>query len=204
MTGIEIYYTRIINLRTESIPKRIGAYIMTHTPDNVHAEKYIGSTRNLYNRMHSHNDKKVIYIDIYITDNIELAHSLERILMELIRPATNIKISPLSDNDKVTMKELLEDTNIKDHTLDNIIKIGFRHLKYIIKNDIEYTNNNENTKSIHLTEETHNLLIEKQKEIHNKTNINISLSKLANIILYNNLKNFEPEMILKSINQHDV
>lgn len=58
---------------------------------------------------------------------------------------------------------------------------------------------NENIKSIHLTEETHGLLIEKQKDIYNKTKINMKLSDLADIILKINIKKFEPEMILQSI-----
>ncbi len=58
---------------------------------------------------------------------------------------------------------------------------------------------NENIKSIHLTKETHNSLIEKQKDIYNKTKINMKLSDLADIILKINIKKFEPEMILQSI-----
>ncbi len=58
---------------------------------------------------------------------------------------------------------------------------------------------NENIKSIHLTEETHSSLIEKQKDIYNKTKINMKLSDLADIILKINIKKFEPEMLLQSI-----
>lgn len=134
MTEIEIYYTRISDLYVKSLPKRIGAYVITHTPDNIHAEKYVGSTKNLYNRMYEHFNKEIICIDLYITDDIDLAESLERILMELIRPATNSVISPLSDKDNEIMKELLEDTNIKEQLSNNIIKIGYRYLKYINHN----------------------------------------------------------------------
>jgi len=133
MSDINILYSHISDLCNQSIPKRIGAYVITHTFDNIYAEKYVGSTKNLYNRIHGHCNKEMIYIDIFITDDILVAQSLERILMELIEPATNSIIYPLSDRDIELMNELL-DTNIKEHTSNNIVKIGYRYLKYIDHN----------------------------------------------------------------------
>jgi len=135
MSEINILYSHITDVYNSSIPKRIGVYVITHTKDNIHAEKYVGSTKNLYNRMHGHYNKKIIHIDLYITDDIEMAQSLVRILMELIEPATNINIPSLSDKDIEIMKELLEDTNIKECILNNITKIGYRYLRYITKNE---------------------------------------------------------------------
>lgn len=136
MSEINILYSHISDLLIQSIPKRIGAYTITHTKDNIHAEKYVGSTKNLYNRMRGHYNKKIIHINLYITDDIEMAQSLERILMELINPATNIQITSLSDKDTEIMKELLEDTNIKECISNNITKIGYRYLKYITRNEV--------------------------------------------------------------------
>lgn len=55
----------------------------------------------------------------------------------------------------------------------------------------------ETIKSVHLTKKTHDLLIEKQKHIYNKTKINMKLSDLADIIIKINIEKFEPEMILQ-------
>lgn len=136
MSEINILYTHVTDVYNSSIPKRIGAYVITHTCDNVHAERYVGSTKNLYNRMHGHCNKSIIYIDLYITDDIYLAQSLERILMELINPATNVIIPSLSDKDKEIMDELLRDTNIKEYISNNVVKIGCRYLKYITHNEV--------------------------------------------------------------------
>ena len=159
MSDINILYMHISNIYAQSIPKRIGAYVITHTYNNTHAEKYVGSTKNLYKRMNNHHEKKIICIDLYITDNIELSESLERILMKLINPATNSIIPSLSDNDKELMKELLEDTNINEHALDNIVKIGCRYLKYISQ-DKRY-----------LTKRTKRLNIEIEKSYLNVLNM---------------------------------
>ncbi len=135
MSEINILYLHITDLHNSSIPKRIGAYVITHTFDNIHAEKYVGSTKNLFKRTHEHCNKEIIHVDLYITDDIYLAECLERVLMELVNPATNKRMPSLSDNDKELMNELLEDTNIKEHLLNNIIKIGCRYLKYVTKDE---------------------------------------------------------------------
>jgi len=57
----------------------------------------------------------------------------------------------------------------------------------------------ENIKSVHLTEETHKLLIEKKKEIYKKTRIDIKISELADMIIHNNVKNFTVEIPLLTI-----
>jgi len=116
-----------------SVPKRIGAYVITHTPDNIRAERYAGSTNNLYKRMNDldHCNKNILYICMYITDDIILAQRLERIFMELVKPATNKILSPLSNDDRELMKELHEDIKFKEILSDNGIKIGCRYLKYV-------------------------------------------------------------------------
>ncbi len=59
MTEINILYSHITDVYNSSIPKRIGAYVITHTFDNIHAEKYVGSTKNLFKRMHGHCNKEI-------------------------------------------------------------------------------------------------------------------------------------------------
>ncbi len=135
MSEINILYSHITDVYNSSIPKRIGTYVITHTIDNIHAEKYVGATKNLFNRMCGHYNKEIIYIDLFITDDIELAESLERILIELIEPATNKIIPPLSNKDKEIMNELLRNTDIKKYTSNNIVKIGCRYLKCVNKNE---------------------------------------------------------------------
>lgn len=134
MSDIKIQHSRIYsNIYEYMIPKKIGAYVITHTFDNVNVKKYAGSTKNLHYRMHSqdHNTKKVIYVDLYMTNDIDLAESVERILINLIKPASNKLLPSLSDKDKEIMKELLEDNLIKEHLSEKIMKIGCRYLKYI-------------------------------------------------------------------------
>lgn len=111
-----------------TIPNKIGAYIITHKYNNIYAEKYVGSTKNLRIRMCGHCDKKIISIDLFITNNIELAKRLERILINLIKPATNKHFPLLSNEDKELMKELLKDVQLKE--LINT-KINYGNLKYI-------------------------------------------------------------------------
>lgn len=135
MSEIYIKYSQITDVHNSSIPKRIGAYVITHTFDNLHAERYVGSTKNLFIRMYGHYDKNIIYVELYITDDVELAESLERILMELIKPATNKLIPPLSEKDREIMNELLRNTDIKERTSNNIVKVGYRCLKYINKHN---------------------------------------------------------------------
>jgi len=136
MPNFKIYYERISNCYIKKLPNRIGVYVVVHTTDNVHVEKYVGVTTNFYSRMYDHFDKGIMYIDMFVTSDIELAKSLERIFIYLIKPATNKKIPHLSDDDKDIMKELLEDDKLKEYILDNEIKIGSRYLKVISK-DIE-------------------------------------------------------------------
>ena len=126
------------------INQKICAYIITHIHDNI-AKKYVGSTENLSNRIYyGHHDKKLIYIDIFETDNIHFARSLEKILMNLIKPASNKKYQSLSDKEIDLNNDLLKNVLIKEHILENTIKVGYRYLKYI--NNNEKNNNYINTK----------------------------------------------------------
>lgn len=169
MTEINILYAHITDVHNSPIPKRIGAYVITHTFDNIHAEIYVGSTKNLFRRMSGHwsGNKigNIIYVTLYVTDDISLAQSLERILMELINPATNRRIQSLSDNDIKVMNELLRDTDIKKYTSNNIVKVGCRHLKYV--NDDKGVHNPNRTHSLYIPEKIHKLIIKKQSELFN-------------------------------------
>ena len=131
MLNLKIHHECITDLCKQSIPKRIGTYVIVHTKDNIYAEKYIGSTKNLYNRMCGHCDKEIIYIDLYITDDMLLAESLERILIYIIKPTSNTQNPQLINNDDELMKELLDCDNLKELIMNNTIKIGYRYLKYI-------------------------------------------------------------------------
>jgi len=111
------------------------AYVITYTNDNVHAEKYVGSTKNLYIRIMRHINnykkfKRILCIDLYITDNIESSRCLERILIRIIKPSANIFIPYLYVDDREIMKELYYKIMDLDY---NIIKIGCRYLKCVTK-----------------------------------------------------------------------
>jgi len=149
MPDTKIHHARISNIYT--LPERICAYVITHTPDNVHVEKYVGASNNLRNRMYTHY-KNIIHIDLYVVDNIHIAESLERILIELIKPATNKIIPLVYEWDKDLMKELLENDKMKSYIFsNNTYKIGYRYLKYIICDKIEHNR----YKSIHLEDNIH-------------------------------------------------
>ncbi len=162
---MKIHYEHISNLCTYNIPKRIGAYVITHTYNNITAEKYVGSTKNLYKRMCGHCNKEIICIDLFITDDIILAESLERILIDLIEPATNIQTLSLSNNDKYVMKELLENVEIKKFISNNMIKVGSRFLKYV-KSDKKRTK--ENKTIIIISDDVHYKIVKKQTELLEK------------------------------------
>ena len=140
MFDLKINYTRIdLNeYSTNLIPERVGVYVITHTPDNINAEKYVGSTTNLHKRMGGHCNKNIIYVDLYVTDDINIAQSLERIFIELIKPATNVISLNLSETDREILYELDKDNNIREHIHNNIVKIGYRYLKYISHDEKVY------------------------------------------------------------------
>ncbi len=181
MSEINISYVHILDVYNSVIPKRIGAYIITHSYDNIHAERYVGSTRNLFSRMSAHWSKNkignMIYIDIYVTDDISLAQSLERILMELIEPATNRRIAPLSDDDNKIMSELLRDTKLKECVSNNVVKIGYRYLKYV--NGDNGIFNPNRTCSLHISDDIHRILIRKQAELFNIEGKKRTLSEIV-------------------------
>ena len=193
MSNLKIYYEHISNFCTQTIPKRIGAYVITHTFDNIHAEKYVGSTKNLYNRICGHYDKVTIYIDLYITDDIYLAECLERVLMELINPATNKRISSLSDNDKELMNELLEDTDIKEHLSNNIIKIGCRYLKCVNRKIIlgEHRTLSKKWKILRINDETHKTITNKIEELETQYGVHVTIESLVGSILMEGIKGYD-------------
>lgn len=182
MSVLKIYHARISNIYT--LPKRIGAYVITHTYDNVHAEKYVGATKNIYGRMTTHySHKNIIYIDIYVTDDISLAESLERILIDLINPLTNIQIPSLSNRDKEIMEELILDDKLKNYISENVVKVGYRYLNYIINDKAEYENykreKSRKGTTVYLNQEAYNLIVNKQTKIFNETNKRISIQDLV-------------------------
>jgi len=189
MFELKIYHARVSNIYT--LPKRIGAYVITHSYDNIHAEKYVGATKNIFTRMTDHClNKNILYIDLYVTDNIVLAESLERILIDLINPLTNVRIPSLSDRDEELMKKLSLDNKLKNYISENVVKIGCRYLNYVINNKAEYKNYKKEYKNykkggkikgttVYLDQEAHSLIIEKQLEIFKETNKRISIQKLV-------------------------
>ncbi len=175
MKELELLYARITDINNQSIPKRIGTYVITHTYDNIHAERYVGSTKNLYNRLNNHYNKDIVYIDLYITDDVEIANSLERVLIELINPATNIRIPSLSNKDRDLMIELLENPEIKKDIYNNTVKIGCRYLKYI-SGDVK-----KSKKSLHqvqFNKNVHLFLIKKQSELYNITGKKLPIGEI--------------------------
>jgi len=189
MFELKIYHARVSNIYT--LPKRIGAYVITHSYDNIHAEKYVGATKNIFTRMTDHClNKNILYIDLYVTDNIVLAESLERILIDLINPLTNVRIPSLSDRDEELMKKLSLDNKLKNYISENVVKIGCRYLNYVINNKAEYKNYKKEYKNykkggkikgttVYLDQEAHSLIIEKQLEIFNETKKRIPIQKLV-------------------------
>lgn len=139
----KLHYSRITNKNLA--PKKIGVYVITHECNDVyndlHSEKYVGYTKNLCYRMDGHYDKKIIYIDLYVTDDIDTAKSLEKIFINLIKPASNKWIPFLLHKDKTLMTELFENCNIKEYIFENVIKIGCRYSKYININNKIINNN---------------------------------------------------------------
>lgn len=132
MEEFDIEYIHIENICTQSIPNKTGVYIINHSYDNIHAEKYVGSSKNICKRISDHNDKKIISIDLFITNDINLAKKLEKLLIELIKPLTN-KSMPYIIPDKNLMNKLLENDEIYEiiEKLSNdSIKIGYRFLTY--------------------------------------------------------------------------
>lgn len=119
-TKINIYYARVLNLY--SIPKREGVYVITHMPDNIHSERYVGSSSELYKRFYGHTDKNIVYIDLYVTDNLHIARSLEKVVIELVKPETNNTKPPLLEEDRLLLKELIKTNKIKDVIIDDTCK----------------------------------------------------------------------------------
>lgn len=121
----------------KNIPCWICTYIITHTPDNIHAEKYVGSTDNMRRRLAEHNTKNIISVDLYTTYSTEMTQSLERLLIKLIKPASNIITYPLDFRDQSIGWELDREENhdLKLSMFNNTVKIGYRYLKYINKDE---------------------------------------------------------------------
>jgi len=180
MSEFKIHHERVYD--KYSISKRTGSYVITHAHDNIHVEKYVGAAKNMYDRMlwHSRN-KNVIYIDIYVTNDIELAQSLERVLMKLIKPATNLTSLPLSDKDKEIMNELLCNDKQKNIISENIIKKGCRYLSYVINDKVLHEKHKHEPRPtvVLLDNETYGLIIRKRYEIFKMTGNNIPIQKLV-------------------------
>jgi len=174
---MELYYERISNMCTRSLPKVTCAYVISHMIDESHIEKYVGSTKNIYNIMHGHCNKNIIYIDLYITNDIEFAESLERVLIKLIIPSTNKLTYSLSDGEVELMNKLLDNDELKKCILDDTVKIEEKYLKCVIgiekikHEKIEY-------KTLSVDKRIYNFVQEKRQElikINNGNNVEIGL-----------------------------
>lgn len=186
---MELYYERISNMCTRSLPKVTCAYVISHMIDESHIEKYVGSTKNIYNRMHGHCNKNIIYIDLYITNDIEFAESLERVLIKLIFPSTNKLTYSLSDGEVELMNKLLDNDELKKCILDDTVKIKEKYLKCVIgiekikHEKIEY-------KTLSIDKKMYALVIEKQQELIKKINGNhVEIGTVAEIALLVGLDN---------------
>jgi len=192
MTELTILYDHVHKKYLKSIPERTGAYVICHTYDNICVEKYVGSTINLHKRIYGHFDKNILYVDLYITDDIKLAESLERVLMKLIKPATNLKFLHLSDKDKDLIDDLLNDDISLNYILNKDIKIGYRYLKYIIRNNESNIKNKtpvkDKSKSIHLKDDMYLQLNEIKFDLK-KIGIEKTLYEIHGIALRNGIKN---------------
>ncbi|MDD3474300.1 MAG: GIY-YIG nuclease family protein [Candidatus Dojkabacteria bacterium] len=163
-SNIKIYHSRL-NLNEYILPERCGAYIITHTTDN-HVEKYVGSTENLKKRMIGHYNKDIMYIDILITDDVQLAYSLEKILIHTLRPITNSKTYKLNDNDEEIADKLIKEGLIEQLD-DKEFKIGYRYLKYIITKE-KMHKETDSTTTIILDDDVHILVDKKRIEFKEK------------------------------------
>lgn len=121
--------------------------------------------------------------------------------MELINPATNMEISPLSDKDKELMKELLEDTKIKEYTSNNTVKIGCRYLKYNNRTNIRKINKIAEKKhgAIPISAELLKLVKQKQLEISNEKSKIVTLTEVSNEIVRKGL-----ELMIKENNTKEI
>jgi len=130
-----LVYTRMTDINLNTQTSIIGAYVITHNLDNIHAEKYVGSTRNLNKRISGHKfNKEIIYVEFYEINDIYISRSIERILMNLIKPNTNINISCLNKYDTKLMNLLLENYELRKRMTNNSARIGYRYLN-VIKNN---------------------------------------------------------------------
>ncbi len=190
MTEAIIEYLHIPDVYNHLIPEEIGAYVITHTWDNVYAQKYIGSSNNLHRRIGEHWNKNIIFVDLYITDDLDLARSLERILTELIIPITNISVQSLYKEDKEIMNALLKSSNILQYTSNNIVKIGCRYLKCIIGYKREQRMCENKIKTINVNGDIHKLIKDKIKEIKNQYGLDVTIESIVDSILRNGIPSY--------------
>lgn len=178
------------------IPKRTGVYIITHSYDNIHSEKYVGLSKNLYNRMSGHLDKNILCVDLYITDSEELSKRLECVLLNLIIPASNIIIPPLQDKDKYLMIEVLENIEFKNLILNNISKIGCRYLKYVsgCNKRLKHV---PKMKTLKISDELHKIITDKIEEVRNRYGLSFTIESIVDFSLRNEIPKFEFQKLLK-------
>lgn len=181
ITEPEISHERFFN--KHDIPKSIGAYVITHNINNSHIERYVGSTNDIYHRINSHCDKEILYIDVYVTNDILTALSLERILMNLIKPATNIRMIELLEMDDYLKNKLIKNDEIKEYINNDNIKIGRSYLKKVLK-----IKRSSGGCAVPLYTEEFNLVKQKQAEIIGKIGKNITLTEVASDIIREGLE----------------
>lgn len=130
MNNLKICHLKA-DLSNHIVSNSCGTYIITHIVDN-HVEKYVGSTKDIRNRfnLYDHRNKNILYVDILITENLELMNSLERVLVHTLKPATNTVKYELTNKDKELMEELLEN-EIYERLNEKEFRIGYRYLKYV-------------------------------------------------------------------------
>ena len=180
MSEFKIHHERVYD--EHLTPERTGAYVITHSHDKMHVEKYVGATKNIRKRMFWHSgNKNIIYVDVYLTNNLDIAQRLERILMKLIEPATNLVHLSLSDKDTEIMNELLKDDVIKECILENTIKVGCRYLSYVIADKLLHENHKHKPRptTVLLDTEAYSLIYRKRYEIFKMKGNSIPIQKLV-------------------------
>jgi len=194
-----IYHARIYDIY--DLPDMLGAYVITYiSSDRLYALKYIGSTIDLKHRFGNHKDKVIHHIDIYMTDTLEFAQCLERILISILRPlceVTNIMFYSISKQDQNIISELKEsDTYEKLSKIGKEeIKIGYRYLA--IKKPAQIIAGRINT--ISLSKETSNVALKAIEIINKKIGIRLNQKELIPLLLKD--PNEVADIALKNIKQ---
>lgn len=130
------HITRIYN--KNDIPRWCGAYMII----TKSGKRYIGSSENLRKRLFSHNNKDIKYIELYITDTVECARSLESDLILDLKPELNKtgKTLPKVAMKNITTMALSDNAHRRIRKIQNILFDKYEmdiHLSDILANILD-------------------------------------------------------------------